>query len=121
MLTMVAKSTRMTVSAVAAVAIVSFSAVALDQAHIAAAPRGIVEVGELTLVDTTASALATLPEVTVVAKREAPATAYFSAVTQLPEVIVVAKRVATLAGQPAAARPAASATVHGTAEGALLK
>ena len=97
-------STQMTVSTFAAVAIMAFNGLALDQGHIAAAPRGIVEVGELTLVDTTPIASVTLPEVTVVAKRE-PAESRFAAVTQLPEIVVVAKRVgymvakANVAGQ----------------------
>ena len=46
MFTMVAQNTRKTISAVAAVAIVSFSGLVLDQAHVAAAPRGTIEVGD---------------------------------------------------------------------------
>jgi hypothetical protein len=84
-------STQMTVSTLAAVAIMAFNGLALDQGHIAAARRGTVEIGELTLVDTTPIASVTLPEVTVVAKRE-PANSYFAAASQLPEVVVVAKR-----------------------------
>jgi hypothetical protein len=110
----------MAVSAVAAVAIVSFGVVVLDQAHIAAARRGTVEIGELTLVDTTPIAAVTLPEVTVLAKREAP-DAYFAAVTQLPEVMVVAKRVAYMVAKSSTADQVRSASVKGPAEGALLK
>ena len=40
------------VSIVLATAIVAATALTLDQGHIAAAPRGIVEIGELTLVET---------------------------------------------------------------------
>ena len=40
------------VSTVIAAAIVAATALTLDQGHIAAAPRGIVEIGELTLVET---------------------------------------------------------------------
>ncbi len=120
MFTMVAKSTRMAVSTASAVAIVSFGAVVLDQAHIASAPRGTVEIGELTLVDTTPIASVTLPEVTVIAKREAP-DAYFAAVTQLPEVVVVAKRVASMVAKASAADQVRSASAKGSAEGALLK
>jgi hypothetical protein len=92
MFTMVAQSTRKTVSAVAAIAIVGASTLVMDQAHMAAAPRGVVEVGELQLVET--MPIASLPEVVVVARREAPA--FADATTQLPEVVVVAKRVASL-------------------------
>lgn len=92
MFTMVANSTRMAVSAVAAVAMVSFGGLVLDQAHIAAAPKGHVEIGELTLVDATQMALTTLPEVTVLAKREFAAEASLAAV-ELPEIVVSGKRV----------------------------
>jgi hypothetical protein len=95
MFTMVAENTRKTFSAVAAVAIVSFGGLVMDQAYLAAAPKGIVEVGELTALDG-AIALAQLPEVMVVAKREA-VTQY--AATQLPEIVVVAKRVAQMVAQ----------------------
>jgi len=92
MFTMVAENTRKTFSAVAAVAIVSFGGLVMDQAYLAAAPKGTVEVGELTALDG-AMTLAQLPEVMVVAKREA-ATQF--AATQLPEIVVVAKRVAQM-------------------------
>ena len=48
MFTMVAESTRKAVSAAAAVAIVSFGGLVMDQAYLAAAPRGTIEIGELT-------------------------------------------------------------------------
>ncbi len=92
MFTLVAENTRKTFSAVAAVAIVSFGGLVMDQAHLAAAPRGMVEVGALTALDGVMT-LAQLPEVMVVAKREA-ATQF--AATQLPEIVVVAKRVAQM-------------------------
>ena len=95
MFTMVAKSTRKTLSAAAAVAIVSLGGLVMDQAHLAAAPRGTIEVGEPTVVDGSVT-LAQLPEVIVVAKRES--TRYFAA-AQLPEIVVVAKRVAHLVAQ----------------------
>ncbi|MEX1109605.1 MAG: hypothetical protein WEC00_11875 [Dongiaceae bacterium] len=121
MFTMISKGTRTVVSTVAAVAIVSFNGLVLDQAHLAAAPRGTVEIGELTPVDTTPIASVTLPEVTVIAKRESPADAYFTAVTQLPEVVVVAKRVARMVAKTSAADQAHSVSVKSSAEGALLK
>jgi hypothetical protein len=90
MFTMVAQSTRTTFSAFAAVAIVSFGGLVMDQAYLAAAPKGTIEIGELTPVD---SAVAQLPEVVVLAKREP---IHQFAAAQLPEIVVVAKRVATL-------------------------
>lgn len=120
MFTMNAKSTRMTVSAVAAVTIVSFGALAMDQGHLAGAPRGTVEVGELTLVNEAAIAAVTLPEVVVLAKRESQADALLAAATPLPEITVVAKRVAQIVAQTGAAGQA-SVGLAGSAEGALLK
>lgn len=113
MFTMYADNTRTTIGTLAAVAIVSFHALALDQAHIAAAPRGTVEVGELTMVEAAPMAAVSLPEVTVVARREAAGGTYFAASTQLPEIVVVAKRVSHMVAR--------SASVQGPAEGALLK
>lgn len=91
MFTMFATSARITVSTAAAAAIVGFGALTLDQAHIASAPRGSVEIGELKLIDTAPVASVTLPEVTVVAKRESPGR-YLAIQAELPEVVVVAKR-----------------------------
>jgi hypothetical protein len=90
MFTMVAQSTRKTFSAVAAVAIVSFGGLVMDQAYLAAAPKGTIEIGELTAVD---NAVAQLPEVVVLAKREP---IHQFAAAQLPEVVVLAKRVAKM-------------------------
>ncbi len=90
MFTMNAQSTRKTFSAVAAVAIVAFGGLVMDQAYLAAAPKGTIEIGELTAVDNT---LAQLPEVVVLAKR---APVHQFAAAQLPEIVVVAKRVATM-------------------------
>ena len=92
MFAMVAESTRKTVSAAAALAIVSFGGLVMDQAYLAAAPQGSIEIGELTAIDGRAT-LAQLPEVVVVAKRESAT--YYAAV-QLPEIVVVAKRVASM-------------------------
>ena len=120
MFTFDSKSTRMAISAAAAVTIVAFSGLVLDQAYIASAPRGTVEIGELTLLDTTPIASVTLPEVTVIAKRES-ADAYFAVATELPEVMVVAKRVVYVVAGAHGAEPARSGSVQGSAEGALLK
>ena len=91
MFTLVAESTRKTFSAAAAVAIVSFGGLAMDQSYLASAPRGTIEIGELTSVDNSGIVPAQLPEVVVIAKRESGAQ---FVVTQLPEIVVVAKRVA---------------------------
>ena len=109
MFTMVADNTRKTFSAVAAVAIVAFGGLVMDQAYLAAAPKGRIEVGELTALDG-AMQLAQLPEVTVVAKREAETR---FAAAQLPEIVVVAKRVATMVArdEKAALLPAPSINV----------
>jgi hypothetical protein len=120
MFTMFATTTRMAVSTAAAVAIVSFGALTLDQAHIAAAPHGTVEIGELTMVNTSALASVTLPEVTVVAKRES-SNSYFAVATELPEVVVVAKRVAYMVAAAKTPDQARSAGAQAPAEGALLK
>lgn len=120
MFSLVAKSTRMAVSTMAAVAIVSFSGFVLDQGHVAGAPRGVVEVGELTLVSEAQMASVTLPEVIVVAKRVSQADATFAAAVELPEIVVVAKRIATLVAQSAAGTKP-STSLNGSAEGALLK
>ena len=118
MFTMVAESTRKTVSAVAAIAIVSFSGLVMDQAYLAAAPRGTVEVGELTLVSDGQLTQVMLPEVVVLAKRESAT--FLAAATQLPEIVVVAKRVANLvAKSDGKAQP--SSAMNAGAEGALLK
>ncbi|HWN07323.1 MAG TPA: hypothetical protein VNO53_09180 [Steroidobacteraceae bacterium] len=92
MFTLVAESTRKTFSAAAAVAIVSFGGLVLDQSYLAAAPQGSIEIGELTALDGGAR-LAQLPEVVVVAKRES--STYYAA-AQLPEIVVVAKRVSSM-------------------------
>jgi hypothetical protein len=89
MFTMVAQSTRKTFSAVAAVAIVSFGGLVMDQAYLAAAPQGRIEIGELTTLDNAGATLA-----------------------QLPEVVVLAKRVATLAAKDADTQNATAPAIH---------
>jgi hypothetical protein len=109
MFTMVAQNTQKTFSAMAAVAIVSFGGLVMDQAHLAAAPQGRIEIGELTALDSAGATLAQLPEVVVLAKRESAT--YFAA-TQLPEIVVVAKRVATLAAKDADTQNATAPAIH---------
>jgi hypothetical protein len=108
MFTLVAESTRKTFSAAAAVAIVSFGGLVMDQAHLAAAPQGSIEIGELTAVDGGAR-LAQLPEVVVVAKRES---ATYYAAAQLPEVVVVAKRLASMVAKDDNKQRSASPAIH---------
>lgn len=55
-------------SAVLAAAIVGTSGLALDRGHLASAPAGIIEVGELTPLDVMPQAVV-LPEITVRATR----------------------------------------------------
>jgi hypothetical protein len=95
MFTMVSESTRKTFSAVAAVAIVSFGGLVMDQSYLASAPEGTIEIGKLTALDG-ATSLAQLPEVVVVARRDGGTQL---ATTQLPEIVVVAKRVAQMVAQ----------------------
>ncbi len=109
MFTMVAESTRKTVSAVAAVAIVSFGGLVMDQAYLAAAPRGTIEIGELTALDTAATTLAQLPEVVVVAKRDFGT---YYATAELPEIVVVAKRVAHMVAKEDGAKHAPAPAIN---------
>ena len=92
MFTMLTQNSRKTFSAVAAMTIVSLGGLVMDQAYLAAAPKGTIEIGELTALDG-ATALAQLPEVIVVARRD---DARLFAAAELPEVVVVAKRVTQL-------------------------
>ncbi len=55
-------------SAVLAALIVAASGLVFDRAHLASAPEGIVEVGQLTLVEAPVL-IAALPEIVVTAKR----------------------------------------------------
>ncbi len=92
MFTTITQTTQKTFSAVAAIAIVSFGGLVMDQAYLAAAPEGKVEIGELTALDG-AVALAQLPEVMVVARRDGVRQL---AAVELPEVVVVARHVAQM-------------------------
>ena len=111
------QNSRKTISAAAAVAIVALSGLVMDQAHLASAPAGTVEVGELTLVTDAGMTIAALPEVLVVAKRLSAFDANFAATTQLPEIVVVATRVAQRVAKSEDDGPSTKVD----AEGALLK
>ena len=106
MFTMVTESTRRVSSAVAAVAVVAFAGLTLDQGHAGALPEGTVEVGELTPVNLMQLATITLPEIVVTGER--PSAAQLAAdMPMLPEVVVVGSRDVQLA----------AASVDGTTQG----
>jgi hypothetical protein len=81
----------------------------MDQAHLAAAPKGTIQVGELTALDAGQTVIAQLPEVVVVARREA---ATYLAATQLPEIVVVAKRVAHMVAKDGASKRTQSPAIN---------
>ena len=95
MVTMVTQSTRKTVSAVAAIAIVSFGGLVMDQAYLAAAPKGMVEVGELTALDGAIS----LAQLSLTSPAPQTSPPVQGAAAELPEVVVVAKHVARMVAQ----------------------
>ena len=93
----IGSGTRKVIGGLTAITIVSFSLLVLDRGHTAAAPRGVVEIGELVPVAGPRPFVAMLPEVTVFAGRGEPASGLL--VASLPEVVVVASRAASqLAG-----------------------
>jgi hypothetical protein len=97
MFTMLTENTRRTFGTVAAVAIVAFTGLTLDQGHLGALPQGTVEVGELTPVNVMQLAQVTLPEIVVTGQREQDSQVASATVPMLPEVVVVASREARLA------------------------
>jgi len=100
MFTMVTENTRRSFSAVAAVAVVAFTGLTLDQGHLGALPQGTVEVGELTPVNVMQMASVTLPEIVVTGERLEAARLALD-LPELPEVMVVASRDVQLAALPA--------------------
>ena len=100
MFTMVTESTRRSFSAVAAVAVVAFAGLTLDQGHFGGMPEGTVEVGELTPVSVMQMAAVTLPEIVVTGQR-IEATQFASDLPALPEVVVVGSRDVQLAAREA--------------------
>ena len=100
MFTMLTENTRRSFSAVAAVAVVAFTGVTLDQGHLGALPQGTVEVGELTPVNVMQMASVTLPEVVVTGERLETARLALD-LPELPEITVVASRDVQLAALPA--------------------
>ncbi len=69
MFTMLTENTRRVTSAVAAVAVVAFAGLTLDQGHMGGMPEGTVEVGELTPVNLMQLVHVTLPEVVITGER----------------------------------------------------
>lgn len=102
MFTMINENTRRMVSAFAAVAVVGFSALTLDQAHIASAPRGVVEIGELEPVAEAQIAMVEFPEIEVTASRLAPSPTLFAGeLPRLSELVVVGRREVSVAAADA--------------------
>ncbi|MCU0977097.1 MAG: hypothetical protein MUC71_12430 [Steroidobacteraceae bacterium] len=105
MFTMINESTRRMFSAFAAVAVVGFTGLAMDQAHIASAPRGVVEIGELVPVAEAQIAQVEFPEIEVTASRLAPSPTLFAGeLPRLSELVVVGRREVSVAD--AATKPA---------------
>ena len=97
MFTMLTENTRRTVSTMAAVAVVAFTGLTLDQGHLGALPQGTVEVGELTPVNVMQMASVTLPEIVVTGQRTQVELLAKAPIPMLPEVVVVASRDTRLA------------------------
>ena len=96
MFTMLTENTRRVTSAVAAVAVVAFAGLTLDQGHVGALPEGTVEVGELTPVNLMQLAQVTLPEIVITGERVATDAAVME-MAELPEVVVYGSRSTLLA------------------------
>lgn len=114
MFTMENASSRRTFSAVAAVAVVAFAGLALEYGHQGAVRQGVVEIGELEMVNVMQMVATTLPEIVVTGQRDA--TAQLAAqLPQLPEVVVTAERPAAaerrVARQSGSLLPALAAAV----------
>ena len=98
MFTMMNESTRRIFSAFAAVAVVGFAGLAVDQADRASLPRGVVEIGELVPVAEAEIAQVVFPEIEVTASRLSPAPARFAGeLPRLPELVVVGRREVSVA------------------------
>lgn len=102
MFTMLTENTRRMVGTVAAVAVVAFTGLTLDQGHLGALPQGTVEVGELTPVNVMQMAEVTLPEVVVTGQRIQASRVAQAGVPVLPEIVVVASRGERLAATASA-------------------
>ncbi len=96
MFTMMNESTRRIFSAFAAVAVVGFAGLAVDQADRASLPRGVVEIGELVPVAEAEIAQVVFPEIEVTASRLSPAR-FAGELPRLPELVVVGRREVSVA------------------------
>jgi len=93
MFTMLNQNTRQMVSAVSAVAVVAFAGLALDQGHLGAMPRGVVEVGEMQPYNLMQLVSTTFPEIVVTAPAiESEPVLAFGEPAELPEIVVVGER-----------------------------
>lgn len=101
MFTMFNQSTRQMVSGVAAVAVVAFAGLTLDQGHFGGMPRGVVEVGEMQPHNLEQLVSTMLPEIVVTASAMEPVLAFGERVV-LPELVVVGERQVQVAGTAAA-------------------
>ena len=111
MFTMVTESTRRMTSAVAAVAVVAFAGLTLDQGHAGTLPQGTVEVGELTPVNVMQMAAVTLPEIVVSGARIASGRDASSSESSLPALAAAAGKAVFDAGAPRRAEAASPASV----------
>jgi len=93
MFAMVNQSTRQLVSAVAAVAVVAFAGLTLDQGHLGSMPQGVVEVGEMQPYNLMQLVSTRLPEIVVTASAiDAEPVLAFGEPVVLPELVVVGAR-----------------------------
>ncbi len=113
MFTMVTESTRRMTSAVAAVAVVAFAGLTLDQGHAGALPRGTVEVGELTPVNVMQMAAVALPEIVVRGARidSGRDHAATGGDASLPALVAAAGKAVFEAGAPRRVEAASTASV----------
>jgi len=101
MFTMINDNSRKLFSAFAAVAIVGFMGLTFDQGHTAAAPRGVVELGELSPVGEAQIATVMLPELIVTGSR---LEANPAELPMLAEVVVLGQRETAVAATAQAKR-----------------
>ena len=98
MFTMINETSSRIFSAFAAVAVVGFAGLAMEHGYMASAPRGVVEIGELTPVVEQEIARVQFPEIEVTASRLAPSPTLFAGeLPRLSELVVVGRREVSVA------------------------
>jgi hypothetical protein len=98
MFTMINDPSRRIFSAFAAVAVVGFAGLAMEQGYMASAPRGVVELGELVPVAQAEIAQVEFPEIEVTASRLDPSPTLFAGeLPRLSELVVVGRREVSVA------------------------